>query len=377
MDWFRAITQTHTTTPYEDTSPDNSQETADTPDTPPKTSWFSFSSWNIETILLELLFTYNLSCIQLNQYIQTMNDKYVAVKYITCAIQSLSFFCGFVFRYLFFFDTIPEKCEPEENWVNIVRLYRIPEDKHDDSPITYEHFLDTNTGEMSGARYYIEETYQPYDYALSYDGDPSTDNPRIPTLSTSLERRSGILAKDDKNNVPTYCPTEIAGMYYSQACSTANRVVKQEPNIVEIIVWSRDHTRDEQLLSLWSRSKRPLYPLLQEDIVYSSVVFLNIEYRHPKMGNTCIEITLPKQIMVAGNVLLSPAFLYRWLKYFASVSFVFDEAYCVYLMDDNVNQHILRYGDYIILGKTDIEIVKHSAYNDSVTPEIEETKTPE
>jgi hypothetical protein len=330
MDWFRAITQTHTTT---DNLPDNSQET-ETPDTHPKTS---ISYWNIETILLELLFTYNLSCIQLKQYIQTMTDKYVAVKYITCAIQSLSFFCGFVLRYLFFADTIPEKCEPDENWVNIVRLYRIPENNHDDYPITYEHFLDTNTDEMSSARYYIEETYQTYDYA-----------------------------KDDKINDPTYCPTEIAGMYYSQACSTANRVVKQEPNIVEIIVWSRDHNRDEQLLSLWSRSKRPLYPLLQEDIVYSSVVFLNIEYRHPKMGNTCIEITLPKQIMVAGNVLLSPAFLYRWLKYFANVSFVFDEAYCVYLMDDNVNQHILRYGDYIILGKTDIEIVKHSADNDSV-----------
>jgi hypothetical protein len=355
MDWFRTITQTHTSLSYDcSPSPDNSRATeeTDTPETPPKTSffsWFSLSYWNIETILLELLFTYNKTCIQLNHYIQTMNDKYVAVKYITCAIQSLSIFCGFALRYLFFIDTIPEKCEPEENWVNIVRLYRIPEGNHDDYPITHEHFLDTNPDVKSSARYYIEETYQTYDYA-----------------------------EDDKPNDPTYiCPTEIAGMYYSQACSTANRMVKQEPNIVEIIVWSRDNNRDEQLLSLWSRSKRPLYPLLQKDIVYSSVVFLNIEYRHPKMGNTCIEITLPKRIMVAGNVLLSPAFLYRWLKYFANVPFVFDEAYCVYLMDDNVNQHILRYGDYIVLGKTDIEIVKRSTDNDSVIPEIEETNTAE
>jgi hypothetical protein len=354
MDWFRTITQTHTTTPYEDTSPDNSQETADTPDTPPKTSWFSFSSWNIETTLLELLFTYNKSCIQFKQYIQTMNDKYVAVQYITCAIQSLSLFCGVVFRYLFFADTIPEKCEPDENWVNIVRLYRIPEDHNDDCPTTHEHFLDTNPDEKSsGARYYIEETYQTYDYAELDD-------------------------KTDEFNDPAYIrPMELAGMYYSQACSTANRAVKQEANIVEIIVWSRDTQRDEQVLSLWSSSKRPLYPLLQQDIIYSSVVFLNIEYRHPKMGDTVIEISLPKQIMIAGNVLLSPAFLYRWLKYFSNVPFVFDDAYCVYLMDDNVNQHILRYGDYIVLGKTDIQIVKHFSHNDCAIHEIEETKTSE
>jgi hypothetical protein len=340
MDWFCAITQTHTII---DNLPDNSQET-ETPDIPPKTT---ISYWNIETILLELLFTYNISYIQLKQYIQTMNDKYIVVKYITCAIQSLSFFCGFVFRYLYFFDTIPENCEPNENWVNIVRLYRIPENNRDDYPITYEHFIDTNPTTRD-ARYYIEETYHPYDYE----------------------------DLGDKSNDPTYMtPPELAGMYYSQACLTANRILKQEPNIVEIVVWSRDNNRDEQLLTLFSQSKRTLYPLLQKDIVYSSVMFLNIEYRHPKMGNTCIEITLPKQIMVAGNVLLSPAFLYRWLKYFANVSFVFDEAYCVYLMDDNVNQHILRYGDYIILRKTDIEIVKYSSANDSVNLEIEETKT--
>jgi hypothetical protein len=48
-------------------------------------------------------------------------------------------------------------------------------------------------------------------------------------------------------------------------------------------------------------------------------------------------------------------------------------------MDDNVNQHILRYGDYIVLGKTDIEVIRRNEKdalieneNESVRSSLEE-----
>jgi hypothetical protein len=211
--------------------------------------------------------------------------------------------------------------------------------------------LDTNTIiDTPDAQYYIEETYQNYDHEDL--GDEFGD--------------------------PTYIhPTELAKMHYIQGCNTATRILQTEPDIAEIVVWSRDTYRNEQIVKVWS-SSRSYFPDFKNVLQYSKVEFLHVDYRHPKMGDIGIELTIPKQLMIVGNELFSPAFLYRWLKYFSNVSnvsFVFDDTYCVYLMDDNVNQHILRYGDYIVLGETDIEIVRKSVYKEPTTLEIdEETK---
>jgi hypothetical protein len=292
MDWFRAITQTHTVID-------------DTIETPPKHSWFSglsflFTNIDIQTTLLELLFAYNKFVIRLSQRIQIMNANYAAARYITCCMQSLSFFCGFVFRYIFFPETKLSR-EPDESWVNIVSLYRTPKP---DTPPTHEHFLDTNdTIDTTDAHYYIEETYRNYDHEDL--GDEFGD--------------------------PTYIrPMELAEMYYSQACIMATRFCKQEPEIDEIVVWSRDTHRDEQIVRVWTSNRLP-FPLFQKDVVYSSVVFLHVEYRHLKLGSVGIELILPKQLMVVGNELFSPAFLYRWLKYFSQVPFAFAHVNAVHI----------------------------------------------
>ena len=340
MDWFRALTQTHTLSFEDQSSPDTEPDPEPEPKTHSWFSWFSsFSSFSfsfsnididIQTVLLELLFAYNKFCIQLTQRIQTMNANYAAARYISFWVHSLSMFCGFALRFFFFPETNRQFQEPDESWVNIVCLYRTP--KHKTIP-THEHFLDTNAIiDTPDAHYYIEETYRNYDHE---------------DLGDELED-------------PTYInPMEMAEMYYSQACIAARRLYKQDLEIDEIVVWSRDTHRDEQIVNVCS-SNCSSFPIIKQDVVYSSVVFLNIEYRHPRMGDIGIELTIPKQLMIVGNELFSPAFLYRWLKYFSSVPFVFDNTYCVYLMDDNVNQHILRYGDYIVLGKTDIEVIRRN-----------------
>jgi len=326
MDWFRGITQTHTV--------------IDDPiETPTKHSWFSrlsfsFANIDIQTTVLELLFAYNKFVIQLKQRIQVMNANYAIARYITCCGHSLSLLCGFVFRFIFFPETKSSR-EPDESWVNIACLYRTL--KPETIPPTHEHFLDTNAPfDMPDKQYYIEETYRNYDH----------DD------------------LGDEFDEPTYInPMELAEMQYVQGCHAATRLLKQEPEIDDIVVWSRDTHRDEQLVRVWSMTSS-LLPTFSKEVEYSNVKFLHIDYRHPKMSNNqCIEIILPKQLLIVGNELFSPAFVYRWLKYFSNVPFVFDEAYCLYVMDDNVNQHILRYGDYIVLGENDICVVRKYVFN--------------
>ena len=359
MDLFREITQTHTII---------ESETESEPELEPEHNPLPPTSWNIETILLELLFTYNKFCIQLKHRIQSMNDTYAIARYITCTLQALSVLCGFVFRFMFFPETKRAQ-EPDDSWVNIVCLYRIHNDSAMQPPITHEHFLDTNPY-TPDAQYYIEETYRHYKNA-------GATKPR----EYSLNCRKGFILggcfshEDFDDDIDE--PTENAEMNYANACNDASRMLQNKPDIAEIVVWSKDTQRDEQ----WVKTISPLsLPILQysrrNDTLYSNVEFLHIDYRHPTLGEVGIEITLPKQLMIVGNELFSPAFLYRWLKYYSNDQFVFDDAYCVYLMDDNVNQHILRYGDYIVLGKTDIQIVRKHNRN-APTLEIKEKEPDE
>lgn len=308
MYWFNVITQTHTIM--------NDDDMKDTEDDTTESNTATSSFWNIDTILLEMLFSYNKLCIQLQQTVTKWYDTYAIVRYIICGLRTLSGLCSYVLRHMFYTEPIPER---DESWVNIVCLCRIP-DKTMRPPTTHDHFLDTNL-EPYEEQYYIEETYQNY---CNDDTEP-----------------------------------ELAEMYFSQACITASSVLRRESNIVEIVVWSKDTNRNEQVVNVWS-SNQSIFPIFEDKIQYSLVKFLHIEYRHPKMGETGIDIQLPKQLMRVGNQLFSPAFLYRWLKYNVKSQFVFDEEYCLYVMDDNVNQHILRYGDYMVLHESRVNIVKNS-----------------
>lgn len=90
----------------------------------------------------------------------------------------------------------------------------------------------------------------------------------------------------------------------------------------------------------------------------SNVRLLSVEYTHPRMNHP-IHIELPKSIYIAGNQILSAVFILRHLKYnhLLSSGFVFDDKYKIKVMDDNVDQFELGYGNYCTLDEMGYKIM--------------------
>ena len=102
----------------------------------------------------------------------------------------------------------------------------------------------------------------------------------------------------------------------------------------------------------------------------SQVTFLTMEYTHPGMKSS-VTITIPRAYLYVGNEILSAAFLMRYLGYLSIFTdTVFDASYVVHLIDDEINQIELRWGQYVVLGKHDYRVVDRanlSAQMDSVS----------
>jgi len=79
----------------------------------------------------------------------------------------------------------------------------------------------------------------------------------------------------------------------------------------------------------------------------SKVRFLYIEYFHK--GNT-ISLDIPDEMMYVGNEIFSPAFVYRLLDH-SSRSFLFDFAYHLVLVDEQLKSTTLDSGKYVVLEK--------------------------
>jgi len=90
--------------------------------------------------------------------------------------------------------------------------------------------------------------------------------------------------------------------------------------------------------------------------VKSKTRFIGIEYRHPKMSGV-IQIDLPIHTYYAGNEILSPTFILRYLKY-QSNPFVFDEDYKITLIDSNVQFSEMKWTDYCVLLADGYEIAR-------------------
>ena len=92
------------------------------------------------------------------------------------------------------------------------------------------------------------------------------------------------------------------------------------------------------------------------DIIKSRKHFLSIEYSHPDMANKII-IELDPAIYIVGNEVLSSHFVSRYLHY-QSDYYVFDDEYTLDIMDSKIKMISLNKDEYIIMGKTEYEIVK-------------------
>jgi hypothetical protein len=97
----------------------------------------------------------------------------------------------------------------------------------------------------------------------------------------------------------------------------------------------------------------------------SAAKFISIEYKHPEMEKS-IEMIIDKSWFYTGNVLFTPTFVLRALKY-QSQQFFFDMNYTICIMDKDINMVEFGSNKYILLTETGFEIVEHE------TVEIEES----
>jgi hypothetical protein len=97
-------------------------------------------------------------------------------------------------------------------------------------------------------------------------------------------------------------------------------------------------------------------PQIPSTIQKSSAKFLSIEYKHPEMKES-IEITLDRSWFYTGNVLFTPTFVLRALKY-QSQSFFFDMDYTICIMDKDINIVDLDYNKYLLLTETGYQVVE-------------------
>ena len=306
MDWMHSITQTHTH--YEDIDIPNvdcMQEISD--DT---SRWVE--KYNIDYIMLEWLFAYNRWWFKLGEFWKTVYSSNPVIQMITFSIYTtISSLYTFVSRWIYSRKSV--YTEPTTNWINIVSLYKestLCENPHD--------VFDTS------AVFTMDEQYDEFAYL-------------------------------DRNN--THSNNELAGLF-GKAYRSASRILVNQPTIAEIAIWSNSQSQQQQIVRVWT-SYLSDPPSLNESIEYSNVKLLYVEYSHPKMNGVTIEFVIPKSLLLIGNELFSAAFIYRWLNYFNDVWFVFDENYTLNIMDDDIHQYALHYGDYIVLDKNDLMVISN------------------
>jgi hypothetical protein len=100
----------------------------------------------------------------------------------------------------------------------------------------------------------------------------------------------------------------------------------------------------------------------------SSIQFVIVEYKHPKMMNQ-IELKIPESFYLVNNEILSPAFIQRLLELQRSY-YVFDVDYEVVLIDDNMESQKLSCLDYVKIEKNSYKICQISSNIISETEDV-------
>jgi hypothetical protein len=85
-------------------------------------------------------------------------------------------------------------------------------------------------------------------------------------------------------------------------------------------------------------------------------VIISVEYTNPKMENS-ITLDIPRGFMNVGNQILSPAFVYRCLKY-QNKPYYFDMNYTLKIMDSCTETYEMGSEEMVVFEKTGFRIVK-------------------
>jgi len=299
---------------------------------------FSPPSWS--EIALELLLMYSQFTIWISSGWKTLAGAYPFFRALQDWSQQLSMSISIIYG-----EVLPDtrSKEPSTNWVNTIYLRKDGETAED-------------------ATYNIEEQYTLPDSDKTY----SDENGRI---------------------YDNYTQYDFVSAYRQAENSQFN---DDRKSVVDSVIWSHDTARDEQIVricyprsgdsesdaeSTGGRGGSAIAALensFSENIEYSKVEFLCIEFHDPALHGGNIEIRLPKSLMLVNNELFSPAFVFRWMKYYHGRNFPFSKESTIHLMDDNVNQYVLWFGDYVVLGKTGITIVRARQNEMDPTSTLEE-----
>lgn len=157
-------------------------------------------------------------------------------------------------------------------------------------------------------------------------------------FSESYSNMNDLIDKDDM--IRTF---EIA-LETNAEVNAENKVYMDDDTIV-IMKWDG--------LYKISRATTPLKPQTY-DLEKSKVRFLSVEYT-VSQESVCVSLTVPPEMFIQGNELLSHAFVRRLLEYQAE-HFEFDFNYRLKVMDGDVNEFELNNKQYIILGETGYEV---------------------
>ena len=97
-------------------------------------------------------------------------------------------------------------------------------------------------------------------------------------------------------------------------------------------------------------------------LIPSDVRFLCIQYLHPQMKGSPIELTIPPGMMMVGNQLLTPAFVLRLLEHTVGThyGFMFDLNYTLSIMDSQIRMFNLSSTEFVVLDETTYTIVSQS-----------------
>lgn len=95
----------------------------------------------------------------------------------------------------------------------------------------------------------------------------------------------------------------------------------------------------------------------------STIQFVIIEYKHPKMFNK-IELKIPDGFYLVGNQILSPAFIQRMLELQRSY-YIFDQDYEVMFIDDDLECKKIHFHNFVKIGKKTYTICTTNTENQS------------
>lgn len=81
------------------------------------------------------------------------------------------------------------------------------------------------------------------------------------------------------------------------------------------------------------------------EFIKSNISFLTVEYSHPNMSSS-VFFEIEEDFSIIDNELFSPSFV-KYLLEHQTVEYIFDNDYSLYIMDCNMDVHILKSSQYI------------------------------